>query len=261
MSTCLLFFEKMQAIRERNALELEVIKHSRKNSSIEKQIKNVQKMYTARIENVKSQAERYRKWATVEFQNQAHIGTTSFNPLNYGGMTEFAMNCMGQLVQQGMKLGSGTEVTQMSAEQFSEMMDYYNMNGGFGRQGIKDDKNIPDPNYYYDANNQKTYSTKDVQLFLAARSEAARQQQFVQNQVQQATMNYQDNVSIWETAMIAELEAEQDDVLEPLSFEQTMQELDSEATKTELDTVKERIKNLDEEIKERVQGDSMKFGL
>jgi hypothetical protein len=94
------------------------------------------------------------------------------------------------------------------------------------------------------------------------------QQQIAQMQQQQAQMwagnmntQYQQNVSIWLDARKAEIEAEQDAVLEPLKYQETMWELEKTNADTKLDRIKQELETYNNLCKEEIQNSAPKFGL
>ena len=86
-------------------------------------------------------------------------------------------------------------------------------------------------------------------------------QQQVQMDVQTKNQQYGNNVSIWLEAQKAQLEAEQDAVLEPLNYEETMMELEKTQAETRLQRINAQIQSYDQLVSQEAQNSAPKFGL
>jgi ABC-type molybdate transport system ATPase subunit len=119
-------------------------------------------------------------------------------------------------------------------------------------------------NQKYDENNNplyKDFSYEQVQAFTQAQQMAQMQQQQAQMWTQQASQQYGNNVSIWLEAAKAQLEAEQDAALEPLSYQETMWELEKTQAETKLERIKAELESYNNLCKEEIQNSAPKFGL
>ena len=72
---------------------------------------------------------------------------------------------------------------------------------------------------------------------------------------------YESNVSIWLDAQKAALEAEQDAMLEPLNYEETMLELEKEQKDTRLQRINEEIETYKQLVSQEVKNTTPTFGL
>ena len=87
------------------------------------------------------------------------------------------------------------------------------------------------------------------------------QQSQAQMQCNQMNTQYQSNISIWLEAQKTQLEAEQDAALEPLEYEQTMMELDKEASEERCTRLKADMEAYDRLLSEEAKNSAPKFGL
>ena len=85
--------------------------------------------------------------------------------------------------------------------------------------------------------------------------------QQAQMMMNQATTNYDTNVSIWLEAQQAQLQAEQDSVIGALQYEQTIMEIDNTYCEQRLKRIDQEIQSYDKLIDDRTEKNVPKFGL
>lgn len=263
MAMLLAMFQKMRLIREKNQLVLEQTQYSSKLSRIEKNIERKQKYYTSLFAQIDSQAKMMQSQATTMFQGWFGLGANSVNPYNYSGMNGFVANGIMSLLGNG---GQGVFIGNKDGDDPradfledgvtpEELIEFYSNNiGGLAqykdgdviRYGSADGFNISEHNY---------------KVFMAAKSMATQQQQMAQYQSQQMSQQYANNVSIWVDAQKAQLEAEQDAVLEPLNYEQTMLELEKEQKDMRLKRVEAELERYKELCSKEAENAAPSFGL
>ena len=244
MALLLAMYQKLRLIRERNQLTLEMTQNSSKLTRIEKNIERTQKYYTSLFKQVEDQAKRYQNMATTAINSMAGIGVGYSNPLDYSGMgnafiTQF-MN--GYLGENGT--GWGDDQKKLSENSFEEMAKYLTQNGSF-----KD----KDGNY--------KFNEEDIALFNTVKSAGYQAQQQAQANASMLSSQVQNNISIWADAMRQQYECEQDAALEPLTYEQTMLELDKTLKENRLKRIESEIESYSQLADKGAQEAAPKFGL
>ena len=262
MALLLAMYQKLRLIRQKNQLTLDLTKYSSKLDRVTKNIERVQKRYTSLFAQLDSQAKMMQSQATVMFQNMAGLGANSVNLNNYSGMNGFTYGVMSSIFSNDIterKDSDGNPLPDIKLGQdlFKRMYTEYMANGRFLPQ-MEDNKQKYDEqgNPLY-----KNFSYDEVQIFLQAQQQANLQQSQAQQWVNQANQQYGNNVSIWLEAAKAQLEAEQDAALEPLSYEETMMELEKTQTDAKLKRVNEQIETYDNLVSQEGEKTAPTFGL
>jgi len=261
MAMLLAMFQKMRLIRERNQLVLEQTQYSSKLTRVQKNSKRIQEIFASKQKKLENQASRMQKNATMFFQNFFNLGAGSTNPMNYFGSNAYIYNSMASLLgdnKDGVAIGFDKENNKaipgnISTETFERMWTFFNTNGGFPQ--IKGDDGV---RYGSESEN---FTEAEYKAFMTAKNMASQRLQQDQWQCQQLSQGYGENVSIWLEAEQAKLEAEQDEMLAPLSYEETMLELQKELTEQRLARIKSEIESYDQLCKDEVQNSAPKFGL
>ncbi len=261
MALLLAMYQKMRLIREKNQLVLDQTKVSSKLSRVQKNIERTQKRYTSLFANLDSQAKMMQSQAKIGIQNMFGLGLNNNSMLNYGGMTGFVMNVVGGMMQQGgfkYKDSEGAEQTLagMSQADIQKMMAEYMQNGGKFTP-----KADPDNEGKYLQNQYENWNPEQVQAFMVAIQQGQMAQQQQQFNAQQMCQQYESNVSIWLDAQKSALEAEQDAMLEPLNYEETMLELEKEQKDTRLQRINEEIETYKQLVSQEVKNTTPTFGL
>ena len=249
MAMLLAMFQKMRLIRERNQLVLEQTQYSSKLTRVQKNSKRIQEIFASKQKKLENQASRMQKNATLMFQNMFNLGANCVNPYNYSGMNGFIQNAMLQVLgpdSKGLQVGEDEFKKLSDSTTIQKMLEYYSQHGHFN------DK---------DGKLAEGFTKEDVELFNQVKFQAQQMQQERQWQCQQLSQGYGENVSIWLENQQAQLEAEQDEMLAPLSYEETMLELQKELTEQRLARIKTEIESYDQLCKDEVQNSAPKFGL
>lgn len=277
MALLLAIYQKMMLIREKNQLVLDQTKVSSKLTRVQKNIERVQKRYTSLFANLDSQAKMMQSQAKMGIQNMFGLGQNSVDIFSsYSGISQFVLNGAMQLCKTGTALakdsdGNAYATANLSPEKFQEMYRIYMQNGGTFPVKYKEENGVKTPekttleDYFgpdqevpvYDGN----FTAADVQLFQMAMQRAQEQQKVAQWQCNQMSQQYDTNVSIWLDAQKAALEAEQDQMLEPLNYEETMLELEKEQKDTRLQRINEEIETYKQLVSQEVKNTTPTFGL
>lgn len=261
MALLLAMYQKMKLVREKNQLQYDQIKYSNKLSRVEKNIERQKKRFTSLFAQLESQAKQMQSQATVYFQQFNGIGTNNYsnlNPAGFTGMNGFVANIIGNMLTQGgykYKDSSGKEQTlgSLSPDRIQEMMNEYMSNGGQFRRKLDTNNNA--------TNEFENFKPEEVAAFMSAMQTGNMQQQQAQQWANSMNTQYAQNVSIWLEARKAELEAEEEAVMEPLNYEQTMMELEKESAELRLKRIESELQNVDQLVSQEAQNSAPKFGL
>ena len=222
MAMLLAMFQKMRLIREYNQESLNLMRFSSKVDRIAKSIKNVQKMYEAKIKTLEQQA----KLGTSIFKYQALNGQNS------------AANMMASIMS-GL---TGTNKSIWDAQQSGNLT-------------------YDDADKVYKDHIGNTFDENAMKAFNQEYQNAQMKVSWQQNQLQMQCQNQEQYVQMQVEAIKAQLEAEQDMALEPLEYEQTMMELDKEASEERCQRLKSEMESYDQLLKEETKNAAPKFGL
>lgn len=264
MALLLAMYQKMRLIREKNQVTLDLTKYSSKLDRVTKNIEKVQKRYTSLFAQLESQAKMMQSNANVMFQNMAGLGTNSVNLNNYTGMNGFVYNVMANMFKSDITDrkdadGNALPNIQLGSDLFKRMYTEYMQNGGKFIPELDENKK-----QVYDDNNNpkyKNFSYEEVQAFFQAQQTAQMQQQQAQMWVQNTNQQYGNNVSIWLEAAKAQLEAEQDATLEPLSYQETMWELEKTQADNKLKRINAQLESYDQLVSQESEKTAPTFGL
>ncbi len=274
MALLLAMYQKMRLIREKNQLVLDQTKVSSKLTRVQKNIERVQKRYTSLFANLDSQAKLMQSQAKVGIQSMFGLGTGSVDVFNsYNGMNQFVLNNAAGLCTQGTSLGRDADgnplaTVNMDGNRFQELYQIYMQNNGSFPVEYDETDGTKTPrkeeNAYFGKEMpvyQNGIKPEEVALFQMALQQAKSNQQQAQYMAQTMTTNYESNVSIWLDAQKSALEAEQDAMLEPLNYEETMLELEKEQKDTRLSRINEEIETYKQLVSQEVKNSTPTFGL
>lgn len=257
----MLFYQKMRKTREYNNEVLKQARFGTKADRLERNIKSTQKMYEGKLKQIQQTAERMKNQASVFFQamNGLDANSINVNMMGFNGLTGFVVGAMqNMLVNNKFKNADGTETT-LTKDQYNEMMSRY-MTYGTNFQYYKSDGTIE-----YEDEDKKTPKSQYDAGMLAAFKSAMQQAQWMQSSAQtnaaNMTQQYQNNVSIWQQAMEAQIEAEQEAALEPLEYEQTMMDLDKAACDERVARLKAELDSYTQACEQAAKDSAPKFGL
>lgn len=264
----LAMYQKLRLVREKNQLTLDLTKYTSKVERITKQIERAQKRYTSLFSQLESQAKMMQSQATVVFQNMSGLGTNSVDPFNYTGVNGFVYGAMSSaLIDKEVAIGKDNDGNKIVANNidkslFNQMMTDY-MNGKLNTPDKDADGNIiyADEEAKIARYGGGAYDEKQIKAFTNTMQNARMYQQQVQMDVQTKNQQYGNNISIWLEANKARLEAEQDAVLEPLNYEETMMELEKTQAETRLQRINAQIQSYDQLVSQEAQNSAPKFGL
>lgn len=243
MGVLLPMFQKLRLIREKNQLTLELTRDTGKLDRIVKNIERTQKRYTSLFAQLDAKAKQMQSQASLAFQQMSGLGMNNFanslNPYSFSGMNGFIYSVM----QKAFDSSSAPQ-----GANFQEMYSEYMGNGG--RFVAKKD-----------GSGYENFNEEQVKAFNYAMQQAQMQQQQAQYWVQNANQQYGNNVSIWLDVAKAQLEAEQDAALEPLSYQETMLELSKEQKEARLERINAQIETYDRLCSEEAKNSAPTFGL
>lgn len=276
MALLLAMYQKMKLIRQINQDTLKLTKITSKLDRMQKNIERVQKRYTSLFAQLDQQAKMMQSNAKLFFQNYAGLGNDCVNPYNYTGLNGFVYKNASSALTEGV--GSGYRIYDkaeagekptlnravfIDSQRFQQMWAEYSQYNGFPTKKDKDGNTeyITDEN----GNNIPVYASDweadEVAAFKWAINSAKMQQQQTQMWVQQADTQYGNNISIWLDNAKAQLEAEQDAALEPLSYEDTMLQLEKEQLDARLQRLREEKQSYDTLVGEEAKNMAPTFGL
>lgn len=268
----LAMYQKMRLIREKNQATLDLTKFSSKYDRVSKNIEKVQKMYTSKIASLESQAKMMTSQAKSIFQSG--LGLTMdgnfTNPTGFGAMNGFVLSCM-QGYLQNSKFGfngngqfgfindeNAREYTQHNLDS-STLTALYQLYCQ-GKISAYSMKPVEGDDTLWDIDGQQ-YSKNDVTAFQALMQCANGEYSQRSMAMNQMNSNYETNVSIWLEAAKAQLEAQQDEAVEPLTYQQTMWELEKEQAEQRLERIKAELENYTRLCSEEAKEQAPKFGL
>ncbi len=263
MALLLAMYQKMKLVREKNQLQCDQIKYSRNLKRVEKNIANQTKRYESLFAQLDAQAKQMQSQAQIFFQNIAGIGAGNYsnlNPNGFTGMNGFVCSAMAGYLSKGVPISKDSTIT-IDQNKYNIMMNHYMTNSGF-RPKVDDKGNT----IYLDEAKQKPdygadFTVDDVNAFLMAMRQAQNDQSNAQMWANNLNTQYGQNVSIWVEAKKAELEAEQDSVIEPLKYQQTMWELDNDYAEQRLKRIDSELEGLKQLTSKEAQDSAPKFGL
>ena len=258
MALLLAMYQKMRLIREKNQVTLDLTKYSSKLDRVTKNIERVQKRYTSLFAQLESQAKMMQSNATMMFQQMAGLGMNSVNLNNYTGMNVFVCNAMAGMLSKGIKFAQDADPHTMNEATYNALMNHYMSNGG---QFVPQKDEDGNPLKVDGVLQYNDFTADDVKAFTMAQRQAQAAQQQAQMWVQNANQQYGNNVSIWLEAAKAQLEAEQDAALEPLSYQETMWELEKTQADNKLKRINAQLESYDQLVSSESEKTAPTFGL
>lgn len=268
MAFLLAMYQKMRLTREKNQATFDLTKYSGKLTRVQKNIERQQKLFTSKLAKIDEQAKRMQSQAKSIFLNAAGLGTGNYsnvtNPYGFTGMNGFVVGVMQSMFAQGIteqKDSKGKVVVEartLGTDLFQKMYSEYMSNGGNFKPQMENNQQKKDANGKLLWEN---FDDADVKAFNQALYTAQQQQTRAQGWASNMTTMYEQNVSIWVDAAKAEIEAQQDAVLEPLTYQETMWELEKTSAETKLERIKAELESYNNLCKEEIQNSAPKFGL
>lgn len=264
MALLLAMFQKLRLKREYNQCALKATTFSSKISRVEKNIQRAQKRYTSLFAQIDSQAKMMTSQAKTSILNGYGLGVNGTSGLtSIGGISGFVMNAMGAGLAQAsswfLDKDKNPLVDDMDSATIQKLTQLYMQTGGRFNpdEAVDGDNGVKTVETYNDGE----FTKEQVNAFMAALQRAQQMQQQATMQANNMATQYENNVSIWVEAQKAQLEAEQDAVLEPLNYEQTMLELDKELNDTKMTRIKAEMESYDQLVSEEAKNAAPSFGL
>jgi len=257
----MLFYELMRVKREYNAETRNQLAITQKMNRMQKQIDRTTKYYTSLFTQLENQAKCMQNNANVIFQGMTGGYAFNGNPTGCGTLGTF----ISQIFSKGdftysTKDSKGNTVTgaTINETQFNTMMDIYNSNYGSWKD--------PEDNTKWNSQLSSMFGSDNeiqnaITAFTAVRTGATQMQTQMNGWVSQMSSMFQNGVSSWLECQKAALEAEQEQVLDALNYEETMLECDKTASDARCEELKAEKDSLKEQLKERIQEDAPSFGL
>lgn len=260
MALLLSMYQKMRLTRKISQLTLRKTRVDSKRERITKNISNVQKRYASITQNIKNYANQlknqYKQWT----QNSI-FGASTFNPTNFGntGTTGYVLRAFDNWAA---NTTAGDNLYSANAQAMVEVMK----KGGTFNPLIGDDKKpVLDANgkQQYVASNDPNVviSQEDYNTLNSVNYCAQQEQAQASYQCQTAQQNYENNVSIWETQALANIDAEENNALDPMHYEDQMLELESQEIEAMMAVYKAQLDTYKQDLAESAKDSSPKFGL
>ncbi|MBR6126885.1 hypothetical protein IKQ21_04290 [bacterium] len=237
MAFLMLLHEKMRLQRKVSRLTLKQAQASSRKERVTKQIERIQKMYSKKESQISNMVKQGNSMFQLALMQQFGIGSQGLNPMSFlGGASMCAQQGYAALAQE---LNCGLNVIQaVLAGQLQKGKDGY---------ANKDGSISIDENQY--------------QMIQAGIAQVHQMEGYQSYQAQMLQSQYQANVSIWEEAMKAELEAEQDEALAPLQEQEEEWDLESQSAEVQLQDARARLDAIKEALKDGIKDSAPTFGL
>ena len=271
MAFLLLLHQKMKLQRKENALTLKQLRFSSKVDRMQKKVDKRQKYYDKLKKQLERQANCYKNQMNAYFTQMAGLGTNSVNLFNPYGSNGATMNVLANMSAEQMKsiIGAGDkfEINQSLEEaiksgrvQLAQSDVKYKDNDGNEQTIAKGTLFNPytmEPIEGYEG--QDAYAA--AQAYQQLQQYASMQVSQIQQQMQAAKSNYENNVSIWLEASLEQLEAQEEEEMDMLAEEQADMEADKNSVEVQLQRVQEEKKNIEQALGQAIQDSAPKFGL
>lgn len=260
MALLLSMYQKLRLTRERNQLQLKSTQISAKRKRVTKNMSEIQKRYKSIQQNIDNGIKQLKNQYKLWTQNAVLGGAGTFSPSVFGntGTSGYVINALSNWATNTQ---DGDNLYTAKAADIVKVIQ----SGGTFTKKVVDGKEEKDANgnpiYVASNDDNITISQEDYNKFATA-SNLAQQEQtkatYVCNQMQQ---QYENNLSIFSLQQEAAMEAEQDEMLAPLAYEDTMLELEETEIKTRLEYIKNELEAYTSQLKEDCQNAAPKFGL
>ena len=281
MALLLAMYQKMRLIREKNQCVLEQTKYSSKLSRVQKNIERVNKMFESRKAKLESQAKLmtsnmksiFQQASGLAINNSAYLNNYQMY-MNGGGATNNAF--IQQRIQGYMQSGvpfewvdgdNGKELKRVTDNQAFEdpetLLKLY-QSGAITPYAINLNYDKETDKYTWGeegAENSGSISAADVQKFRMVLQQSSMDYNNANMCLNQANTDLENNVSIWLQQQTAMLEAEQDQALEPLNYQETMWELEKEQAELKLKRIEEELQSYTQLVDNEAKNTAPKFGL
>ena len=272
MAFLMLLHEKLRLQRKVNTLTLKQLRASSRKDRMTKQIERVQKMYSKRESQLEAQYKRMQNMASLSLNNFFGMASNqiSTNWQTYTNGNNLASNLgMQQLMAQGFAAGAFKDSA--FGNNMQDLQSF--MSEGWTQSSKKDpNDNTKTIQIFKNASGKEVAYSEDknseYQQIIKKMADANQIQQMVSMQYQNnnslcqnAIQNYNNNISIWLEYEKEKLEAEQDEVLAPLQEQETDWDMESQSAAVQIESAKERLRNLEQALSDGIKDSTPKFGL
>lgn len=261
MALLLSMYQKLRLTRERNQLQLKSTQISAKRKRVMKNMSEIQQRYKSIQQNIDNGIKQLKNQYKLWTQNAVLGGAGTFSPSVFDNT-----GTSGYVIKALSNWATNTQVDDnLYTAKAADIVKVIQSGGTFIKKTDENGQveNGDDGKPIYVASNDPTIqiSQEDYNKFATA-SNLAQQEQtkatYVCNQMQQ---QYENNLSIFSLQQEAAMEAEQDEMLAPLAYEDTMLELEETEIKTRLEYIKNELEAYTSQLKEDCQNAAPKFGL
>ena len=222
MAMLLAMYQKLRLVREKNQLSYEIAGYTGKIKRLQTNIKNVQKMYAARLRNLENMA----KYQSIGYKQTMQM-QFNFQSLVAGYMDQ--------------------QINDPDLKSIWEARKNNNIETKDGKTYISDSgREISE-------NEMQNYNS----IFALAQNYANQQQSMMNMNVQNNEMMI--NAQLEEAK--AQIEDEQDMALEPLQYEETMMEEDKAAAEQKLGLIDAELQSYEQLCQTEAKNAAPKFGL
>lgn len=235
MALLLAMYQKMKLVREQNQLSYKLANYTTKVDRIHNNITRVQKRYESLFKRLEQQSKRAETNAKQYWTNIANCG--SFG----GGMGSMIGGMLGGSM--GSMVG-GVAGNLIASIFETNNIDYKTQMEAFNNGTMTDEEKATFTKQYNQAQQIANYTMQQ-------------QQQWANNMMQQAITNIQAKLECDQAA----LEAEQEAVIQPLEYEETMMELDKQQTEDRLARIKANLESYKQLASDEAKNAAPTFGL
>lgn len=260
MALLLSMYQKLRLTRERNQLQLESTQISAKRKRVTKNMSEIQKRYKSIQQNIDNGIKQLKNQYKLWTQNAVLGGAGTFSPSVFGntGTSGYVINALNNWAT------NTQDGDNLYTEKATDIMRVIQSGGTFIKKVVdgKEEKDANDNPIYVASNNDSiVISQDDYNKFATASNLAQQEQAKATNVCNQMQQQYENNLSIFSLQQEAAIEAEQDEMLAPLAYEDTMLELEETEIKTRLEYIKNELEAYTSQLKEDCQNAAPKFGL
>ncbi len=237
MAFLMLLHEKMRLQRKVSQLTYKQLRASSRKEKVTKQIEKIQKLYSKREAQIDKTAEMGKSQFRVGIMQSLGIVCQGLNPMAFGQMGGSSMFANMKYSELANEVGTENLQAVMSGALMQKDGQYVNADGSIS---------ISPEDY------NKIYSG----------IQGIRMQESQQNYIAQMMQTqYEQNVSIWQEAAKAQLEAEQDAALGPLQEQETEWDMEDQSMQVQLEDARARLQNIQQALSEGIKDSAPKFGL
>lgn len=253
MALLLAMYQKMKLVREQNQISYKLATYTTKVDRIAKNIERTQKRYTSLFTRLEQKAKRDEANAKQMWTNMANMGGLLGGGMSsmgsvFGGMLGGTAGGMLGGMASGLVGTIFNNLINNSGGQLNENAIAAMQDGSINVQGVEGE-----------------YTSQEAQQVYAVMQQASQnanylmqmQQQWANNNMTQHINAIQAQLEIDQAA----LEAEQEAVLQPLQYEETMMELEKTQAEQRLERIKANLESYKQLASEEARNSAPSFGL